>query len=128
MAVWRQQPTAIEAELSDRGHDIADWHQGRMSSRKLLVLLEHSSENGPYRRAVSGGDWPTWMQMLKEIHKEAALSRASRYAGTRYEYQPQVFVSPVERAEQEAADAADDQFQADAYAKVLAQITGGRVA
>lgn len=123
--VWRQHPNAIEAELADRGHDIADWHQGRMSSRKLLVLLEHSSENGPYRRAVNGGDWPTWMQMLKEIHKEQALSRASRYVGTPHEYQPQVFVSPVERAEQEAADAAEEQFQADAYTQVLAQITRG---
>ena len=100
IAVWRQEPNAIEAELFDRGANILDWHRGRMTSRQLLVLLEHPrSEDSPYPRALRDGQWPEWMQMLKELHKELALYRASWHVGKKGEYKPKVFLDPVERRE-----------------------------
>jgi hypothetical protein len=96
--VWRQEPTAIEAELIDRGLDILDWHTGRMSSRRLLALLEHpKSADSPYARAMRDGEWPEWMEMLKELHKELALYRASWYVGKKGEYKPKVFLNQKER-------------------------------
>lgn len=80
-----------------------------MSSRRLLVLLEHAPEVGPYKTALRGGDWPEWMQMIKEIHKEIALNRASKYVGGPNEYRPNVFLSPTERVEHHDEKAAEDQ-------------------
>lgn len=98
--MWRCHPAAVEAELLDRGVDIMDWHHGVMSSRRLLVLLEHpKSVDSPYPRALRDGQWPEWMQMLKELHKELALYRASWYVGRKGEYKPRVFLDPVERVE-----------------------------
>lgn len=96
--MWRQEPTAIEAELADRGIDIQDWHRGWMTSRRMLALLEHPrSSDSPYARALRGGQWPEWMQMLKELHKEFAMYRASWYVGKKGEYKPKVFLDPIER-------------------------------
>lgn len=122
IAVWRQQPTAIEAELADRGHDIADWHQRRMSSRRLLALLRHPLRDGPYETALLEGEWPLWVRMLKETHKELAVYRASKYVGTEYEYTPQVFMSPAERAEIAERERAEDEFQAMANDQFLADM------
>jgi len=84
----------------DRGLDVMDWHAGRMSSRRLLVLLQFPrSDDSPYPRALRDGQWPEWMQMLKELHKELALYRASWYVGRPGEYKPRVFLDPVERVE-----------------------------
>lgn len=94
---WRQHPTEIEADLAARGFDVLDWHAGRMSSRRLLVLLRHAPELGPYKKALREGGWSEFEQMLAEIHKELALYRASYYAGTDNRYTPKVFVNPVDR-------------------------------
>jgi hypothetical protein len=68
-----------------------------MSSRELLVLLEHLPEAGVYKTALRGGKWPEWMQIIAEIHKEVALYRASYYVGGDNEYQPAGFLDPSER-------------------------------
>lgn len=76
------------------------WHRGTLSSRRLLALLEHpKSDTSPYARACRQGQWPEWMVMLKELHKELALYRASWFVGKKGEYKPQVFLDPVERRE-----------------------------
>lgn len=127
IAAWRQHPTEIEAELADRGHEIGDWHRGVMSSRRLLVLLKHARDDGPYRAALRDGDWPVESLMLKEIHKELALDRASKYVGSDDEYQPKVFVSPAERVELDKP--VDDGYDADAFmagmSAVFADSRGG---
>lgn len=97
--LWRQHPAAIEADLADRGHDIFDWHSGKMSSRKLLVLLEHAPETGPYKTALRDGNWPEWVKILANIHKELALYRAAKYVGGPNEYIPNVFLDPIERVD-----------------------------
>ncbi|MCV7100085.1 hypothetical protein H7I01_06715 [Mycobacterium palustre] len=96
---WRQHPTEIECDLADRGHDIFDWHAGRMSSRRLLVLLKEAPERGPYKTALRGGRWPELETMIAELHKEFAAFRASHYVGTEHEYTPKMFVDPSERAQ-----------------------------
>jgi hypothetical protein len=50
---WRLFPREIEHDLSyyhDR--DIADWHEGRMSSRKLLVLTDGLPDDSWYKLSV----------------------------------------------------------------------------
>lgn len=122
LAVWRQQPAAIEAELADRNIDILDWHRGRLSSRRLLVLLEHPrSADSPYPRALRAGQWPEWMQMLKELHKELALYRASWYVGRPGAYKPRTFLDPLERVE----TAAEAQEAAQRRAEVEEDLFGG---
>lgn len=86
-----------------------------MSSRKLLVLLRHAPETGPYKTALRDGDWPDWVQMLKEIHKELALDRASKYVGTPHEYTPMVFMSKPERLSRSAEVEAEEDFQERAF-------------
>lgn len=123
IAVWRQYPTAIEAELADRGHDIADWHRGRMSSRQLLTLLRHPRRDGAYEAALLDNEWPLWMLMIKEIHKEIALDRASKYVGTQYEYEPMVFQSVSERIA--ALEAEGDEFDPQAFNDLMSDVFAG---
>lgn len=62
--------------------------------------------------------------MLKEIHKEIALNRASKYVGTDYEYEPQIFVSPAEAAEQAAEEEAETQFHEREFDGLVGRIFG----
>jgi hypothetical protein len=121
--VWRQEPTAVEAELIDRNLDVLDWHTGRMSSRRLLALLEHPrSTDSPYARAMRDGQWPEWMQMLKELHKESALYRASWYVGKKGEYRPQIFLDPVERKERFAEAQENAELQSEVEDELFGSI------
>ena len=76
-----------------------------MSSREFVVLVRKLPDDGSAFKAEApkpfgrGGDWPEWVQMLAETHKENALYRASKYVGGPNEYVPQVFIPPAERAE-----------------------------
>lgn len=91
-----------------------------MSSRRLLVLLKHPRENGPYARALRDGGWPPATKMLAEIHKELALYRAAKYAGGDNEYSPLIFVDPLE-AKQRAAEAEQQaEFRKEAEANIFA--------
>lgn len=48
--LWKVFPREIECDLSLYHHvDIGDWHTGRMSSRKLLVLLSGLPAESWYR-------------------------------------------------------------------------------
>lgn len=62
--------------------------------------------------------------MLKEIHKEITLGRASKYVGTDYEYEPQIFVSPAEVAEREAEEIAVTDFQEREFDDLVGRIFG----
>ena len=114
VAIWRQHPTEIECDFANRGLDIADWHAGRMSSRKLLVLLRHAPESGPYKTALRDGNWPEWAKILAETHRELALYRAGKYAGGKHEYTPKVFLDPVERVERFNETREQEEFESEA--------------
>ena len=98
LQIVRQYPTQIEADLErEYGRDILDWYRGELSSRKLLVLLEELSDNASLKKEFSESGWPEWVQILAEIHKEDALNRAGKYAGTKHAYEVKTFVPPKER-------------------------------
>lgn len=120
--MWRQYPTEIEAELADRGYDILDWHRGRMSSRRLLVLLKHARETGPYMQALRDGGWPPVTKILAEVHKELALYRASKYAGGDNEYAPLIFVDPVTVKREAEEAAAADEFREKVQTRVFGKL------
>lgn len=108
--MWRQHPTEIEDLFLSKDLDIADWHRGDISSRRLLVICKHAPEESDYATALRDGDYPEWVQMIKEIHKEIALYRASKYIGGDNEYIPQVFLSVPERIEHFGREAAESEF------------------
>lgn len=50
---WRLFPREIEADLSLYHHiDIGDWHEGRVSSRKLITLLDGLPSDSWYKLSV----------------------------------------------------------------------------
>lgn len=109
-----------------RGIDIAHWHQltinpetgvPRLSSRRLLVLLEHLDDDSAFKTAAErGGRWPTWKQMLAEIANESYRFRSSYHAvnstpdnDARFDPSKFEFLDPIDeklRAEREAEEAA----------------------
>lgn len=100
-------PTEIEADLSFRDIDLSWWHRltvdgdgvPRLSSRRLLVLVDQLPESSAYKTALREGQWPVWQCMLKTLTNETALHRAGLYAGGDNAYVPMVYVDPVESRE-----------------------------
>ncbi len=95
-----------------------------MSSRRLLVLLRHAPEIGPYKTALRDGDWPEFTKILAELHKETAMNRAAKYAGGKHEYQPTVFLSPVERREVAEEAAEQEEFTEEARESLFSDLFG----
>ncbi|WP_249126310.1 DUF5361 domain-containing protein [Streptomyces sp. A2-16] len=52
--------------LRHYGVDLLDWHRGRLSSRRLRVLVEHLPSDSSYARAVHGeqADWTVTDHLL----------------------------------------------------------------
>ncbi|WP_260470470.1 DUF5361 domain-containing protein [Streptomyces sp. RP5T] len=52
--------------LRHYGVDLLDWHRGRLSSRRLRVLVEHLPADSSYARAVHGeqADWTVTDHLL----------------------------------------------------------------
>ena len=63
-----------------RGVDIFDWHQGKMSSRRLLILLEHLPEDSAFKTAYRDGDWPLQSQLATGALNELKAMRSDLYA------------------------------------------------
>ena len=122
----KRYPALIEATIERYpGRDIGQWYRGEMSSRKLLVLLENSDDEWPFKRHAArpfgrGGDWNEAEQMLAAIHEENALDRASKYVGGENEYVPKVFISPPERFER-AVEAQTEAQQEEEQMDLLAR-------
>ena len=121
----RSWPTEIEADLQREYQiDLNDWHRGALSSRRLMVLIDNLSETSRYKTEFErGGNWPVWMRMLKDIHTETALHRASLYAGGENAYSPMVYLDPVEQ-EQVRADAQDEDDFLEQSTEELADMMG----
>lgn len=119
--VWRLFPTEIESDLS-RYHriDIRDWHQGRMSSRRLLTLITHLPDTSATKTAVRHGDWNDDRYLSAAAVNEIRLMRADLagiFAGGGEE--PQLFRSPA----QEKAIADRERERESLRAKVLRTLT-----
>ena len=112
--LWSQHPTPIECDLADRGHDIMEWHRGRMSSRRLLVLLEYGSDLGPYKKALRGGRQTRAERVAEEHFNETARLRASFHAahgGEAAFYEPPHLQDPIDEIEEARLKAIDDAEQ-----------------
>jgi hypothetical protein len=87
-----------------------------LSSRRLLVLLEHLPEDGAFKTATRGGRWSLAQQIAAEGVNEQYRMRASYHAAhstddndVRFDPTDYEFVDPViaqARAEAEAAESA----------------------
>jgi len=124
LARVRTWPREIEADLQrEYGIDIADWHTGRLSSRRALVLLEELSEHSAFKREFErGGNWPVWQQMLKDLHNETALHRAGLYAGGESAYAPTTYLDPLEMAERVAEQEALEEFKTEAESELYGSL------
>lgn len=76
----RQFPREIEADLIFRGIDIHDWHQGRMSSRRLLCLIDALPDDSTYMKERRDGDWSDQEYINAAIVNELRRLRADNAA------------------------------------------------
>jgi hypothetical protein len=120
----RSWPHQIEADLARYYHlDIADWHTGVMTSRRLLALLEQLPDDSVYKTAFErDGQWPVWMQMLKTVANETSMHRASLYAGGDNAYDVQVFVDPIEQKQRLQEALEEHQFHQEATSELYEKI------
>lgn len=76
--IWKRYAGQIEADLLRQGIDIADWHTGRMSSRRLMVLLKYPLEDEWFTRdCLRGGRQSRSQRVHEEALNEALRLRAS---------------------------------------------------
>ena len=124
LARIRLWPREIEADLQREYRiNVADWHTGVVSSRRVLVLLAELSEESSFKREFDrGGNWPVWQQMLKALHNETALHRAGLYAGGDNAYDPKTYLDPIEMAARVAEAEAEQTFHDEAGADLHAQL------
>jgi hypothetical protein len=73
-------PEEIEADLAFKGIDLADWYTGKMSSRKLLVLLKALDEDGEYMTARRNGDWSDRTYRQAAVVNELRMLRVDQAA------------------------------------------------
>lgn len=133
--MWLRWPDEIEADLfAEYGVDIGHWHRltldpdtgcPRLSSRRLLVLLDKLSETSEFKKASErGGRQSRAERVVENTYNEIALLRASFHVvngGKEAAYEPYRYRDPVdelaiakrEAAEAEEAAAAAAQFDAD---------------
>lgn len=83
--LWKPYAGQIESDLLGLGLNIADWHQdtrdehGRpvLSSRRLMVVLEHLPEESAVKAALRGGRQSRAQRVHEETLNEALRLRAS---------------------------------------------------
>jgi hypothetical protein len=109
--------------------DIHDWHRGtrdafgalKLSSRRLIVLIDNLPDDSAYKTALRGGYWSESQLIAAQTHNELAFLRSSYYAvngGEDGAYEPFQFIDPIDRVEraikdveeEEEAEQANDQF------------------
>lgn len=112
---WRLQPAEIDAGLIADGINILDWHDAtrdehgrlKLSSRRLLGLIERLWNTEPYRRSTSASGWSELEELTARTGVEIAVYRASKYAGSEYEYEPDLPVPPKDRWKKYVEDIKD---------------------
>ena len=112
--VWKRYAGEIEADLLKIGTDIADWHQGRMSSRRLLVLLEHGlPDESAFKTALRGGRMSRGQRVLEEqLNEQIRLRAAYEFIASRGEVEwnaaDYAWLDPVDAAERDRKKAEEE--------------------
>lgn len=88
-----------------------------MDSRRFLTLIDALPDESMFKTwAVRGGDWNSDQYIAARTVNEIALSRADGKG-----YMPQLIRSPLQMAEEEAAD----KYRASRHDDNLRQLRGG---
>lgn len=132
--LWKRYAGAIESDLLGLGLNIADWHQDtrdehgrpKLSSRRMLVVLEHLSEDSAFKTALRGGRQSRATRVREETLNEALRLRASyeavaSHGEVSWDAADYAWLDPqdeIERAKRQAdeakeREAADEDFYAD---------------
>ncbi len=72
---WRFYAREIEADLGLRGIDIADWHRGAMSSRRLIVLTDGLPVEDSWFRAQIAADVKAFQERRDKAVQEESRRR-----------------------------------------------------
>ena len=105
MTLVRYFPEEIEADLAFRGIDIHDWHQGKMSSRRLLVLCEALPDDSAYKTARRDDDWSDEQYMRAALINEVRLLRVDQVALQGQKMEATMLESPAQRLAKEESEA-----------------------
>jgi hypothetical protein len=113
--VWKRYAGQIEADLLRQGVDIADWHRGILSSRRLMVLLKYQRDDDWFTRdAIRGGRQSRWQRVIEEIYNEQLRLRSSYEAvasqgDVRWDASEFAMRDPVDQVEHEKLKAAESE-------------------
>src|SRR6478609_9292589 len=119
----RQFPLQIEADLLFKGIDIADWHQGKMSSRRLLCLIAALDDDSAYWRERRDGDWSVKEYLDAAMVNELRLLRSDQAAIHRNE---KMEVHLVESPSEQLKDEALVEKARDVRQHLITQLKGGK--
>lgn len=113
ISVWRQFAGPIESDLLCRGIDIADWHTGVMSSRRLLIVLEHLPDESAFKTALRGGRMSRAQRVPEEQLNEQMRLRASyefvaSQGQVEWDASEYVWLDPVDAAERDRKKAEEE--------------------
>ena len=100
----RQFPREIEADLLFRNIDVGDWHRGKLSSRRLLCLIDalEKEENSSYAKERRDGDWSPREYLEAAMVNEMRLLRADQAAiHTETKMDINLVESPAQRKQDE---------------------------
>ena len=91
-------PHEIEADLAAVYNvDIADWHCGVLSSRRLLVLLEGLPDDARFNVARRDGDWSDEQYLQASLINEVRLLRVDQAALKGHKMEATLLESPAQR-------------------------------
>lgn len=122
----RAYPHEIEADLAFRGIDIADWHRGDMSSRRLLVLLEGLPEGSLFKTALRDGDWGLDEYIQAGVLNELRLLRTDQAAVNGHKMEVSFVESPAQIERRQETEREHEAQRAGILAQLYGQDLGGR--
>jgi hypothetical protein len=118
-------PREIEGGLLRIGQDIHDWHQGRMSSRRLLILIDElqADPRSALARERRDQDWSLEEYLQAGLVNELRRLRADNAAiGAGQKLDVVTVDSPAQRAESEE----DSKRFTEVREHLLSQMRGGK--
>lgn len=88
--------------------DVGDWWRGTLSSRRLVVLVQHLSEESATKRAMADDPWPLMTHLLVSVVNEQRLARADYASAHGESVKPTLIPRPGETSADEDREQARD--------------------